>query len=97
MGERTARREVSVVIPVYKGLRSVPELVDRLEETCRRDEIDVEIVLVNDGSPDASWEMICALAARYENIVAVDLMRNYGQHSAVFARGVHEEDHRYDG
>jgi undecaprenyl-phosphate 4-deoxy-4-formamido-L-arabinose transferase len=42
-----------------------------------------ELILVNDGSPDASWETICRLASDYHWITGIDLMRNYGQHNAL--------------
>jgi len=44
-----------------------------------------EIILVNDGSADRSWEMIQDLALRYSNIQGINLMRNYGQHNALLA------------
>jgi undecaprenyl-phosphate 4-deoxy-4-formamido-L-arabinose transferase len=53
----------------------------------------VEIVLVNDGSRDRSAAVIAGLAASHPGVVAVDLMRNYGQHNALLAgiRAAHHD------
>ena len=47
-----------------------------------------ELVLVNDGSPDDSWQVIAKLAEEYEFLVGVSLRKNFGQHSAIMA-GLH--------
>jgi undecaprenyl-phosphate 4-deoxy-4-formamido-L-arabinose transferase len=46
---------------------------------------DLEIVLVNDGSPGPAWERICAIAARAPYVRGIDLVRNFGQHNALLA------------
>jgi glycosyltransferase involved in cell wall biosynthesis len=76
-------RDVSVVIPVYRGEQSVPELVGRLLAMFEESGLDGEIILVNDGSPDGSWPAIAALAHAHANILGINLMRNYGQHRAI--------------
>jgi len=75
---------VSVVVPVYNNASALDELVARIEDVMRRGG-QFEIVLVNDGSADASWQTIAELAERSRLIVAIDLMRNYGQHNALLA------------
>jgi undecaprenyl-phosphate 4-deoxy-4-formamido-L-arabinose transferase len=77
---------VSVLVPVYNGAATVAELVERLRPVLR----DVaahahEIILVNDGSPDHSWDVIADLAARVPEVRGMRLMRNYGQHNALLA------------
>jgi undecaprenyl-phosphate 4-deoxy-4-formamido-L-arabinose transferase len=74
---------ISVVIPVYNGSRTVPELVSRLNQTLTGLVERVEIILVNDGSPDASWERIQEIAGAAPNVRGINLMRNYGQHNAL--------------
>lgn len=74
---------ISVVIPVYNGAATVPALVDRLRTVLGRLGRPFEIILVNDGSRDASWVTIESLALQYPEIVGIDLMRNYGQHNAL--------------
>lgn len=78
--------KVSVVIPVYNEQESLPELIRRTDAACALLAVDYEILLVDDGSSDASAEMLTAAAeAAGSHIVAVLLNRNYGQHSAIMA------------
>lgn len=72
----------SVVIPVYKSEGVVGDTVDRTVGFFRQAAMDFEIILVNDGSPDGSWSVISRKAAEYPEVVAIDLLRNYGQHVA---------------
>src|ERR1700724_1651906 len=76
---------VSVVVPVYNGAAPVPELAARLRAARAARAPDAEILLVNDGSRDASWQAIAALAAepRRPRVRGIDLRRNYGQHNAL--------------
>lgn len=61
------------------------ELADRLDLVLQSMDRDSEILFVNDGSSDASWKSILDIADKYENIVGLDLTRNYGQHNALLA------------
>ena len=76
-------RGISVVIPVYRSESILPELVRQLETVLSRITPDYELVLVNDSSPDRSWDVMCGLAQQYSWIRAINLMRNYGQHNAL--------------
>ena len=73
---------ISVVIPVYNSQATLPELVRRLDKVLSGLAEHYEVILVNDDSPDQSWEVITALAKQYACVKGVDLMRNYGQHNA---------------
>jgi undecaprenyl-phosphate 4-deoxy-4-formamido-L-arabinose transferase len=73
----------SVVIPVYGSEAILPELVSRLESVLVTMADNFELVLVNDCSPDRSWDVICDLARQYCWIRPINLMRNYGQHNAL--------------
>ncbi len=77
--------ELSVVIPVYNEEEALPELIDRCLTACKQTSRAFEIILVDDGSSDASRNIICNAADKHSEVVAVILNRNYGQHSAVFA------------
>jgi undecaprenyl-phosphate 4-deoxy-4-formamido-L-arabinose transferase len=77
------RRSISVVTPVYNGEGSVAELCRRLGEVLPRIAIEHEIILVNDGSRDRSWDVISELSSRYPAVRGFNLMRNYGQHNAL--------------
>jgi glycosyltransferase involved in cell wall biosynthesis len=78
-----ARRRISVVAPVYRSEAILPELVDRLESVLALISDEFELILVNDCSPDHSWNVISDLAGRYSWIRPINLMRNYGQHNAL--------------
>ncbi len=75
---------LSIVIPVYNGARSIGRLVNEL--AALRIEGGVEVVLVNDGSADDSWEVIQRICTDAPMpITAIDLARNFGEHNAVMA------------
>jgi glycosyltransferase involved in cell wall biosynthesis len=74
---------VSVVIPVFNSEPILRELISRLAMVLVRLTDCYEVVLVNDGSQDSSWQEITRLAAAHEWVRGIDLMRNYGQHNAL--------------
>jgi undecaprenyl-phosphate 4-deoxy-4-formamido-L-arabinose transferase len=78
-----AREGISVVIPVYRSEKVLPILIGRLESVLREVTSNFELVLVNDCSPDRSWEVISNLIDEHSWIRAIDLMRNFGQHNAL--------------
>ena len=73
---------LSVVVPVYRGEKFVEPLVERLSKALPAFAEKYEIILVNDGSPDGSWDVIEQLAKEYKWVRGVRLMRNYGQDNA---------------
>jgi glycosyltransferase involved in cell wall biosynthesis len=75
----------SIVIPVFNSEAVVARTVQQIVEVFTRAQLTYQIVLVNDGSRDRSWEVISGLAAEDPCIVALDLLRNYGQHYANLA------------
>jgi len=78
--------DLSVVIPVYHGASTLPTLVPRLMTVLDQLGHSFEIILVDDGSKDGSWEVLRDLHAAYpDRVVVVGLMRNYGQHNALMA------------
>ena len=77
---------VSVVIPVYNEESNLDELVKRCVDSCDSLNLPYEVILVDDGSRDASPDMIQAAAEKHGGkVVGVLLNRNYGQHAAVMA------------
>jgi polyisoprenyl-phosphate glycosyltransferase len=85
---------LSIVSPVYRAEAIVSELVRRIRGAVEPMTHDYEIVLVEDGSPDGSWDAIDAECAKDPRIKGVRLSRNFGQHAAITAalahtRGVH--------
>jgi undecaprenyl-phosphate 4-deoxy-4-formamido-L-arabinose transferase len=74
-----------VVIPVYNSEATLPTLVDRLAAVLPGVADRFEVILVNDGSRDGSWEAIAERAGKYGWVRGINLMRNYGQHNAILA------------
>src|SRR5947207_13132480 len=76
--------ELSLVIPVYNGSRTIGSLVDHIIKIFAS--TSFEIVLVNDGSRDDSEKVCAQLAQKFPQLVTfVHLSRNFGEHSAVLA------------
>lgn len=75
------RISISVVIPVYNAEKHLRPLVSAIQAALNRHIF--EIILVNDGSRDGSWKIIEELSSEHSWIRGFDLMRNYGQHSAL--------------
>ena len=74
---------ISVVIPVYNSELILPALIDRLIPALEKITNAFEILLVNDGSHDKSWQVVSELAKKNRQIIGFNLMRNYGQHNAL--------------
>lgn len=72
---------LSVVVPVFNSEKSLRALVEALSSALP--DQDLELILVNDGSRDRSWDVICELVQEYSWIRGINLMRNYGQHNAL--------------
>ena len=76
---------ISIVSPIYKGEKMLDELVSRIEASVSTISDDYEIILVNDQSPDKSWEVIRRICAVDKHVKGVNLSRNFGQHYAISA------------
>jgi len=83
---------LSVVIPVYNSRESLPLLIARLEPVLRTVAQQYELILVNDGSRDGSWDVVRDLTEAHPWIRGLDLMRNYGQHNALLC-GLRDAQH----
>lgn len=76
---------ISIVVPVYNSAQTMEALVARLQPVLAKIASAFEIILVNDGSRDASASVAAGLAERHDFVRALSLMRNYGQHNALLA------------
>lgn len=74
---------LSIVIPVFNSEPILSALVERLEPVLEPHLPRAEVILINDGSRDRSWDTIARLVARYPWVRGIDLLRNYGQHNAL--------------
>lgn len=77
---------VSFVIPCYRSEATLPGVIREIQDTMEKmTDYSFEIVLVNDCSPDGTFSVIRQLCQENDNIVGIDLARNFGQHSALMA------------
>lgn len=76
---------LSIVSPVYKAEAILDELIKRLKAEISKLTENYEIILVEDGSPDQSWEKIEEVCHSNKQVKAVKLSRNFGQHYAISA------------
>jgi len=75
----------SIVVPVFNSVSLVGKTVDRIVEVFEREGLTYQLILVNDGSRDGSWDVIAEKARHNPRILALDLLKNYGQHNANLA------------
>lgn len=86
--------EISLVIPVFNSETFVERTIDACIEFCERRGTSFELVLVNDGSEDGTWEVVRRRSLADPRLLALDLLRNYGQHSAVWCGLAHARGRR---
>ena len=76
---------LSVVIPAYNEERMVSKAAEAIGKVLEKEHIVYEIVFVNDGSKDETWNEIEKLSRKKENIIGIHFSRNFGKESAIFA------------
>lgn len=77
--------DISVVVPLYNEEESLPELVQWIDRVCKSESLSYEIIMVDDGSTDGSWQVVESLKMRYgASIKAIHFMRNYGKSAALY-------------
>jgi len=74
---------VSVVIPLYNEVESLPELCGWIDRVLSKNKLSYEVILVDDGSNDGSWEKIVELKASYPQLKGIRFRRNYGKSAAL--------------
>ena len=78
--------KLSFIIPCYRSEHTLEAVIGELEKTmAQRPELDFEIVLTEDGSPDRVWDVIAKLSDEDSHIKALRFTRNFGQHAALLA------------
>jgi glycosyltransferase involved in cell wall biosynthesis len=75
--------DLSVVIPVYNEEESIQELTDWIERVCVFEKLSFEIILVDDGSSDSSWQKIMSIAEKKKSVKGFRFRRNYGKAAAL--------------
>ena len=75
--------DISVVVPLLNEEESLPELVGWIQRVMDTHNFSYEIVMIDDGSTDTSWEIIEGLSEKYVEIVGIKFQRNYGKSAAL--------------
>lgn len=76
--------DISVVIPLYNEDESLPELYAWIERVMKENNFTYEVIFVNDGSTDRSWEVIEELSKKSDCVRGIKFRRNYGKSPALF-------------
>ena len=76
--------DISVVIPLYNEDESLPELYEWIERVMSANNFTFEVIFVNDGSTDHSWDVINKLAQQSEHVRGIKFRRNYGKSPALY-------------
>jgi glycosyltransferase involved in cell wall biosynthesis len=76
---------ISIVIPVYNENDSLPLLYDEIAKIAQQAALELEVIFVDDGSRDGSWETIRALARQHPQVQGIRLRRNFGKAAALSA------------
>ena len=80
------KKKISFVIPCYNSSKTLPSVMEEITETMGRlYAYDYEVILVNDSSPDETFQVITELCNQYPNLCGIDLAKNFGQHGALMA------------
>ena len=77
-------KDLSIVISLYNEEESLPELIEWIEKVMTKEGYKYEIIMVNDGSTDASWKIVKELASKNPAIRGICFRRNYGKSAALY-------------
>jgi glycosyltransferase involved in cell wall biosynthesis len=75
--------QLSIVVPLYNEAESLPELCSWIDRVMKENVFSYEMIFVNDGSNDNSWEVLKQLSTQYSTILAISFARNYGKSAAL--------------
>lgn len=76
--------DISVVIPLFNEEESLPELYTWIQRVMQENQYSYEVIFINDGSTDKSWEVIEGLAKNSDNVKGIKFRRNYGKSPALY-------------
>ena len=76
--------DISVIIPLYNEAESLPELYAWIARVCKENNFSYEVIFVNDGSTDNSWEVIEKLGKEHKEVKGIKFRRNYGKSPALY-------------
>ena len=75
--------DISVVIPLYNEAESLPELMAWIDRVMKENNFSYEVVMIDDGSLDNSWEVVCTLRKDYPVLKGIRFRRNFGKSAAL--------------
>ena len=75
--------DLSIVVPLYNEDESLPELTGWIEQVMQENSFSYEIIMIDDGSTDNSWEVIASLRAKNDRVKGIKFQRNYGKSAAL--------------
>ncbi len=78
------RPDISIVVPLYNEAESLTELAAWIDRVTRENSLSWELIFVDDGSTDSSWQVIERLKERYPAVQAIGFARNYGKSAALY-------------
>jgi glycosyltransferase involved in cell wall biosynthesis len=76
--------DISVIVPLYNEDESIGELFSWIDRVMKENHFSYEVIFVNDGSTDHSWEIISELAEKHEQAKGIKFRRNYGKSPALY-------------
>ena len=76
--------DISIVVPLYNEEESLPELYKWIERVMKANACGFEVIFVNDGSTDHSWQVIEDMSSKSENVKGIKFRRNYGKSPALY-------------
>jgi glycosyltransferase involved in cell wall biosynthesis len=75
--------DLSVVVPAFNEADSLPELAEWVNSVCNSSSLSYELIVIDDGSNDSTWEVLSDLGRKYPSLKAVRFRRNYGKAAAL--------------
>ncbi len=75
--------DISLVIPLYNEEESLPELLEWIQQVCLTNEYSYEVILIDDGSTDNSWQVVEEQAQKIAAVKGIRFQRNYGKSAAL--------------
>jgi len=75
--------QISIVVPLYNESESLPELCSWIDQVMQKNQFSYEMIFINDGSKDNSWQVLQDLSKQYSTIKGISFARNYGKSAAL--------------
>ncbi len=76
--------DISVIVPLFNEEESLQELFEKIQHVMLKNKYSYEVIFINDGSTDRSWDVIEGLKAQYKQVRGIKFRRNYGKSPALF-------------